>query len=256
MRQTEIMSEKATNKAMAEVNKTFDELNKMIKAKINNKDINGADKNIRTRYALFKKIFVRVMMSVYEEAFFWEVYYIQTALKKYGNVFLTGKPETRKALKYISKRELEYINKIKLINNITKTNKTSRRITEDMVNNASGKNGDSGATYNLMRIYRTESNRTQNMASISAYNYMGIKYYRYKAELDSKTCEDCQNMDGKIFSVDEAMSGKNLPPMHPNCRCYIEPVLDDIERKLSNTRFKKIEYGTFRSYYTTKHKNV
>lgn len=39
--------------------------------------------------------------------------------------------------------------------------------------------------------------------------------------LDSDTCEDCEELDGQIFDIDDAPD----PPEHWNCRCHLEPLL-------------------------------
>lgn len=50
-----------------------------------------------------------------------------------------------------------------------------------------------------------------------------LDQFQWVAELDGDTCPDCEDMDGEIFeSVDDA----DAPPMHPNCRCVLSPVID------------------------------
>ena len=46
------------------------------------------------------------------------------------------------------------------------------------------------------------------------------KYKIVKSENDN-ICEKCQAMDGKEFSIDEAVIGETAPPFHPNCGCSI-----------------------------------
>ena len=38
-----------------------------------------------------------------------------------------------------------------------------------------------------------------------------------------------KDLDGKKFSIEEYQSGVNLPPLHPNCRSCIVPVLEDFK---------------------------
>ena len=57
------------------------------------------------------------------------------------------------------------------------------------------------------------------MAEIESYKECDIEEYIYAATLDLRTCEICQPLDRKVFKVSKARPGKNLPPMHPNCRC-------------------------------------
>ena len=68
------------------------------------------------------------------------------------------------------------------------------------------------------RIVRTESAYVANAAQKSAYSEAGIERYRFVATLDSRTCECCAALDGKVFELAKAKPGTNYPPMHPFCR--------------------------------------
>lgn len=68
------------------------------------------------------------------------------------------------------------------------------------------------------RIVRTESAYVANAAQKSAYSEAGIDRYRFVATLDSRTCECCAALDGKVFDLAKAKPGTNYPPMHPFCR--------------------------------------
>ena len=52
---------------------------------------------------------------------------------------------------------------------------------------------------------------------------MNSKNYKmWEAETDLRTCKPCIEMNGKIYLLDEPADPS--PPMHPNCRCGIEPM--------------------------------
>lgn len=68
------------------------------------------------------------------------------------------------------------------------------------------------------RIVRTESAYVANAAQAQAYGEAGIERYRFIATLDSRTCECCAALDGKVFDLAKAKAGTNYPPMHPFCR--------------------------------------
>ena len=68
------------------------------------------------------------------------------------------------------------------------------------------------------RIVRTESAYVANAAQAQAYDEAGIERYRFIATLDSRTCECCGALDGKVFDLAKAKAGTNYPPMHPFCR--------------------------------------
>lgn len=86
------------------------------------------------------------------------------------------------------------------------------------------------------RIVRTESAYVANAAQKSAYSEAGIERYRFVATLDSRTCECCAALDGKVFELAKAKPGTNYPPMHPFCRSttiadFGEDTLAGLERR-------------------------
>lgn len=70
-------------------------------------------------------------------------------------------------------------------------------------------------------IARTESVRIVAAAKILDAQDTGVKELRWIVSRDSKLCKMCSEMDGKIFSLKDAV-GKI--PRHPNCRCHFEDV--------------------------------
>ncbi len=69
------------------------------------------------------------------------------------------------------------------------------------------------------RLVRTETSFLSNQADLAAYKRAGIKWYRWLAALDDRTCEECGGLDGQVFEVAKAQVGINFPPLHPNDRC-------------------------------------
>ena len=61
-------------------------------------------------------------------------------------------------------------------------------------------------------------------ATMTAYIDMGLEYVVRVAELDERTCEECEELDGEIYPIDEAPDVM----LHSFCRCYYLP-LSDIE---------------------------
>ena len=47
-------------------------------------------------------------------------------------------------------------------------------------------------------------------------------YKNWIAALDLKTCQECRPHHGQIYRMDETPDIE--PPLHPNCRCHIEPM--------------------------------
>lgn len=78
------------------------------------------------------------------------------------------------------------------------------------------------------RLIRTETNFTVNNSHTKNYEDNGITKYEFIAYLDNKTSKICRRLNGQVFNVKDAVSGVNRPPMHPNCRSQIIPLVDDI----------------------------
>ena len=72
----------------------------------------------------------------------------------------------------------------------------------------------------------------------------GRSQYTYVCENSDSSCETCASLDGQIFDVNEAENGKNLPPMHPNCRCSITayPALTELPEVPEILQDTPIEY--------------
>lgn len=76
------------------------------------------------------------------------------------------------------------------------------------------------------RLVRTETMQLINSAQLKTYATGGIVKYRYLAALDERTSTICQTLNGKEFLLKDAELGVNFPPMHPNCRSTIVPVIE------------------------------
>lgn len=76
---------------------------------------------------------------------------------------------------------------------------------------------------NARRLVRTESAHIHEQADLDSYQECGITSYCFLATLDRKTSPQCRELDGKVFLIAEAETGKNYPPIHPNCRSTTVP---------------------------------
>lgn len=74
---------------------------------------------------------------------------------------------------------------------------------------------------NADRIVRTELNHVQNQAAMRGYLDAGYTHYQFLSALDSRTCGECEDLDGQVFAFVDAVEGINFPPIHPNCRSNI-----------------------------------
>lgn len=76
------------------------------------------------------------------------------------------------------------------------------------------------------RLVRTECKYFANQGEIESYKAHGIKKYRFmKNGADGSHC-NCASLSGGEFNIEDAVAGINLPPIHPNCKCYTLSVHD------------------------------
>lgn len=59
----------------------------------------------------------------------------------------------------------------------------------------------------------------------------GFDAYYIDSVEDKHTCDTCRAISkrshGEPFRFDEAKPGENYPPLHPRCRCEVNPAVDD-----------------------------
>ena len=83
----------------------------------------------------------------------------------------------------------------------------------------------------IERGVRTESKHARNEASAQAYIDMGYEWYMFSSHTEGKsserTCERCREINEEKYRFDKRVVGENLPPLHPNCRCTIIPIMND-----------------------------
>lgn len=75
------------------------------------------------------------------------------------------------------------------------------------------------------RLIRTELNYIQNQAAADRYVAAGFERYEWLAARDERTCEECEELDHQVFLFRDKEVGVNFPPLHPNDRCTIIPVV-------------------------------
>ena len=80
-----------------------------------------------------------------------------------------------------------------------------------------------------------------NEATVNNYKENGIKEYEFMAFLDKKTSPQCRELDGKVISISEYKAGLNFPPLHPNCRSCIVPVIEDIVIEKPKENIKEVK---------------
>ena len=84
--------------------------------------------------------------------------------------------------------------------------------------------------YEATRLVRTEMNYVQNQASLDSIKEADMKYFMFLATLDKRTSNKCREHDRKVYPIDEAQAGSNMPPLHPHCRSTIAGNLTDYDK--------------------------
>lgn len=77
------------------------------------------------------------------------------------------------------------------------------------------------------RLVMTESAYFASLAQKESFKKLGVKKYQILGTLDSGTCEDCGNLDGKVIELKEFEVAATAPPFHCWCRCTMVPFFDD-----------------------------
>ena len=62
---------------------------------------------------------------------------------------------------------------------------------------------------------------SENSVKKSDYKESGIEEYQFLGGTEHSGSCTCSELNGRVFRVDEAEPGVNLPPIHPNCLCII-----------------------------------
>jgi SPP1 gp7 family putative phage head morphogenesis protein len=128
-------------------------------------------------------------------------------------------------------------------------------------------NADTGnAIWEAKRLVRTELTNASAQGQHRAFEDAGFTHYKFYAALDERTCPTCGELHGQVFRLDEAETGENFPPIHPNCRCTILPAeveddgtaKDDAKDKTEDDGIDKVLSGeqTFEEWqkeYAEKH---
>jgi len=83
-----------------------------------------------------------------------------------------------------------------------------------------------GGVQRARMLARTEVIRAHHLGTINTYRQAGIEGVSVQAEFltagDDRVCPDCEELEGQIFTLDEA---EGLIPVHPLCRCVCIPYM-------------------------------
>lgn len=77
-------------------------------------------------------------------------------------------------------------------------------------------------------LVKTEVAHIETAAAAQRYKDYGLDKYEFLGRDEHDIGCACKRLNGKTFFYSEMVVGKNAPPLHPNCRCAIIPVIDEI----------------------------
>ena len=77
------------------------------------------------------------------------------------------------------------------------------------------------------RLVQTEASYFANNAQKRCYKDLDVERVEVVETLDSRTCDTCGSMDGKVIKLSDAEPGITIPPYHPNCRGCTAPYFED-----------------------------
>ena len=94
-------------------------------------------------------------------------------------------------------------------------------------------------------LIRTDATAVVNRATIKRYKREGLKYYRILVVLDDRTTQICRNIaqEDKLYKLEDAQVGVNMPPFHYNCRSTIMPDEEELngDIKVNDNDFEKLK---------------
>jgi len=85
------------------------------------------------------------------------------------------------------------------------------------------------------------------------------QWKNWKATVDIKTCQECRNHHGRVYRMDDYIAQE--PPLHPFCRCIIEPMNAVAHGSATHDGENGADYilftqGTLPDYYITREEAI
>src|SRR5690625_187418 len=78
--------------------------------------------------------------------------------------------------------------------------------------------------YDSERLMRTEMARIRTDVFVDTAEQVDVEQYEWVAE--PTACDECAELDGKVFELNELRIGENAVPKHPNCMCALALYVD------------------------------
>lgn len=116
---------------------------------------------------------------------------------------------------------LEEVDPVTLYAFLPETERKKQRLIEALAV-ATNRNAeiDKALRYWTIQVSQFADNSVYN-ARLEAFRQAGIRHVVWITQEDNRVCEDCDDLNGQIFPIDNVP-----PPQHINCRCFVMPVLN------------------------------
>lgn len=96
---------------------------------------------------------------------------------------------------------------------------------------------------NIMRVVQTEGTYVARQAQGAEMRREGFEEYFLDPLGDSRTCDECRRLGRQShdapFRFEDAEVGVNYPPIHPRCRCEVNPAVEDWDEWLRKRRAER-----------------
>ena len=80
------------------------------------------------------------------------------------------------------------------------------------------------------RVFRTETTRYFNEARVDYFEKSSrVSHYQFFATTDGRISEICKSRDGYVIQSSKSRLKKYLPPLHPNCRSTVRPLIEKLK---------------------------
>lgn len=136
----------------------------------------------------------------------------------------------------INKQTLQTIRKVRdVAERAAKSPKDSLNWQKEIANILTGghkaTNGQMGRAAGMIR---TATAQALNRTRLEKLKSDKVKKYKFVSLEAPNTCQDCADLDGNIYNVEDAEEGVNFPLIHYNCQCTVIEANEDDDWDTSN----------------------
>lgn len=78
----------------------------------------------------------------------------------------------------------------------------------------------------LNRLWVSETSALRSLARKQIFKELGVNYFRFYTKVDERRCDICGSLHGRVFPMSAYSVGSTAPPIHTNCRCWVEPIME------------------------------